>query len=188
MQNTTANQKPQTQIRNHDLKSKNTNANHKTRTQIRKQEGKLKNTYANKKTQTQIKKHECRSETKNTNQKPQMQNRTTNANQKTQTQIRKHKRKSETQMLMLLWLLCHVDPGSNPARGPLLHVTSPSLPFPVYPLSNKGVYALKKSFKKWGVWWQVECNKSIMVDEPVPDQSSPMETNITPEDNKLGLL
>ena len=67
-------------------------------------------------------------------------------------------------------------------------VTPPSLPFPVYPLSNKGVYALKKSFKKWGVWWQVECNKSVMVDEPVPDQSSPMETNIIPEDNKLGLL
>ena len=46
----------------------------------------------------------------------------------------------------------------------------------------------KKSLKKLGVWWQVESNKSIMVDEPVPDQSSPMETDIIPEDNKLGLL
>ena len=27
-----------------------------------------------------------------------------------------------------------------------------------------------------------------MVDEPVPDQSSPMETDIIPDDNKLGLL
>ena len=42
--------------------------------------------------------------------------------------------------------------------------------------------------QKWGVWWQVECNKSITVGEPVPDQSSPMETDIIPEDNKLGLL
>ena len=32
-----------------------------------------------------------------------------------------------------------VDPGLNPARGPLLHVTRPlSPPFSVYPLSNKG--------------------------------------------------
>ena len=46
----------------------------------------------------------------------------------------------------------------------------------------------KKSLKQWGVWWQVEYNKSITVDEPVQDQSSPMETDIIPEDNKLGLL
>ena len=40
------------------------------------------------------------------------------------------------------------DPGSNLARGPVLHV---SLPFLIHPLSNKGVYAsenLKKNNKK----------------------------------------
>ena len=66
-----------------------------------------------------------------------------------------------------------------------INVTHPSL---LYPLANKVVYALKKTFKKWGVWWQVEWNKFIMVDEPVRDKSSPMETNIIPDDNKLGLL
>ena len=40
--------------------------------------------------------------------------------------------------------------------------------------------------KKWGVLWQVQCNKSIMVGEL--DQSSLMETDIIPDDNKLGLL
>ena len=79
-----------------------------------------------------------------------------------------------------------VDPGSNPGRGHLLHVTLLSLPFLVNPLSNKGVYSLKKSLKN-GVYGGKLSNKSIMVDEPVPDQSSPMETDITPEDNKLGL-
>ena len=43
-----------------------------------------------------------------------------------------------------------VNPGLNLAGGPVLHVTPPpiALPFPVYPLSNKGVYASKKSLKE----------------------------------------
>ena len=43
-----------------------------------------------------------------------------------------------------------VDPGLNPAGGPVLHVTLPSsLPFMIYLLSNKGVDAThkKKIFK-----------------------------------------
>ena len=49
------------------------------------------------------------------------------------------------------WATYTVELGSNPARGPLLHVTPHlSLSFPVYPLSKKCVYASKKSLKKMG--------------------------------------
>ena len=56
-------------------------------------------------------------------------------------------------VILGLWC-CHtqlnaVDPDSNLAGGPVLHVTSPiSLHFPLYPLSNKRCLCLKKKYKK----------------------------------------
>ena len=39
-------------------------------------------------------------------------------------------------------------PGLSPAGRPVLHVTPPSRPFPICPLSNKAVSASNKSLKK----------------------------------------